>query len=175
MWRQRPTAEALQKLHRSHPSTAIQHRERNMRSSIILLWLVVLVCVNTQDIQDSQDTQNTKLSRSRRSVKEIVEGLKTGFSRHLSSVFTLAKDKFKEVLSALGKLKLAVAKGILKKFIGLKDKQHDFGDAESAQRVAKMMEVLEEDIERQENGASASYVTVTSLTIPLLAIVTLRF
>ncbi|XP_046549130.1 uncharacterized protein LOC124259087 [Haliotis rubra] len=132
-----------------------------MKSSIILMWVVVLFCVN------AQDTEDTEPSHPEHSVKGILEGLKSGFSRTLGSVFGLAKDKFKLVLSGLKKLKKTVAKGILNKFIDLRDKQHDFGDAESAQRVAQMMQVLE------TSGASTSYVTMASLTIPLLAMVAL--
>ncbi|XP_067674495.1 uncharacterized protein [Haliotis asinina] len=135
-----------------------------MKSSIILLWVVVLFCANAQDTGDTEP-----------SVKGILDGLKTGFSKTLGSIFGLAKDKFKLVLSGLKKLKKSVAKGILNKFIDLRDKQHDFGDAESVQRVAQMMQVLEEDIQQQEtNGASTSYVNMASLAVPLLAMLALR-
>ncbi|XP_071114499.1 uncharacterized protein [Haliotis cracherodii] len=122
-----------------------------MQSSIALLCLVVLVCVHST-VTDTLDTQDTHLSRHRRvrSVGDIVDGLTTNFNKYLSSVFDVDEDDFKDILKALGKLKLAVLKALLNKFFDLKDKHHDFGSAENFQRVSQMMESLEADIQQQE-------------------------
>ncbi|XP_067675134.1 uncharacterized protein [Haliotis asinina] len=142
-----------------------------MQSSVTLLCLVVSVCAHST-MCNTQDTLDSKLSRPRRSVDEIVDGLTNRFSKYLSSIFDLDEDDFKDILKALGKLKLAVLKALLKKFLDLKDKHHDFGSGENFQRVSQMMESLEENIQRQElaSGASATYIAMTSLTIPLLPV-----
>ncbi|XP_046549134.1 uncharacterized protein LOC124259090 [Haliotis rubra] len=120
-----------------------------MQSSISLLCLVVLVCAHST-MSDTQDTLDTKLSRPRRSVDDIVDGLTNKFSKYLSSIFDLDEDDFKDILKALGKLKLAVLKAILNKFFDLKDKHHDFGSAQNVQRVSQMMESLEENIQQRD-------------------------
>ncbi|XP_046549162.1 uncharacterized protein LOC124259113 [Haliotis rubra] len=105
--------------------------------------------------------------------RDILDGLTTKFSKYLPSIFKLDEDDFKDILKALGKLKLAVLKALLNKFFDLKDKHHDFGSGENFQRVSLLMESLEENIQQQElaSGASTAYVAITSLAIPLLAVI----
>ncbi|XP_067674898.1 uncharacterized protein [Haliotis asinina] len=134
-----------------------------MQSSIVLLC-IVLVCAHstmsdtrgnhpiqvTRNTHVTTVTQVTTMSRHRPIVSIIVDGLTTKFSKHLSSIFDLDEEDFKDILKALGKLKLAVLKALLNKFFDLKDKHHDFGSAQNVQRVAQMMESLEANIQQRD-------------------------